>query len=159
MQILDIIVLALVVIMTIWGFVRGIVRQIGDLAALILGIVGANLFGSSFTAWIQSNSDWALLVCQLVAYISLFLFIYLTIRIVAGFIKSLTRLVRLGWIDSLAGGAFGAFKTLLFISVVLNVALMLTREADFWHSQALINSMSFETLKDFAPHILNLVWE
>ena len=75
MQILDIIVLALVVIMTIWGFVRGIVRQIGDLAALILGIVGANLFGSSFTAWIQSNSDWALLVCQLVAYISLFLFI------------------------------------------------------------------------------------
>ena len=77
----------------------------------------------------------------------------------AGFIKSLTRLVRLGWIDSLAGGAFGAFKTLLFISVVLNVALMLTREADFWHSQALINSMSFETLKDFAPHILNLVWK
>lgn len=159
MQILDIIVLALVSIMTIWGFIRGIVRQIGDLAALIMGIVGANLFGENVTAWIQTHTDWALLACQLVAYISLFLIIYLTIRIVASFIKSLTQLVRLGWIDSLAGGVFGAFKTLLLLSIVLNVALMMTREADLWHSQALSASMSFEALKDFAPHILNLVWK
>ena len=45
MQIVDIIMLGLVVLMTVWGMVRGIVRQIGDLAALILGVVGANLWG------------------------------------------------------------------------------------------------------------------
>ncbi len=159
MQILDIVMLALVAIMTIWGFMRGIVRQIGDLAALLLGIIGANLFGSVVTSWIQTNTDWALIACQLVAYISLFLIIYLTIRIVASFIKSLTELVRLGWIDSLAGGVFGAFKTLLLISIVLNVALMMTRDAEIWHTEALTQSMSFEALKDFAPHILNLVWQ
>ncbi|MBR6758328.1 MAG: CvpA family protein [Bacteroidaceae bacterium] len=159
MQILDIVILALVAIMTIWGFMRGIVRQIGDLAALLLGIIGANLFGSVVTSWMQTHTDWPLIACQLVAYISLFLIIYLTIRIVVSFIKSLTELVRLGWIDSLAGGLFGAFKTLLLISIVLNVALMMTRDAEIWHSEALTQSMSFEALKDFAPHILNLVWQ
>lgn len=159
MQTLDIIVIVLVAIMTIWGFMRGIVRQIGDLAALIIGVVGANILGASVTQWIQTNTDWALLACQLVAYISVFLVIYLTIRIVAGFIKSLTQLVCLGWVDSLAGGAFGAFKTILLLSIVVNVLLMIFRDADVWNSQALTQSLSFETLKDFAPHILNILWK
>ena len=40
LQVIDYIVLVLMIVMVIWGFVRGIVCQIGDLAALVLGIIG-----------------------------------------------------------------------------------------------------------------------
>ena len=93
MQIVDIIMLGLVVLMTVWGMVRGIVRQIGDLAALILGVVGANLWGGSIATLLVERTEWSLLLCQILAYVGVFLSIYLTIRIVAGCIKSITQLV------------------------------------------------------------------
>lgn len=153
----DIIMLVLVVLMTIWGMVRGIVRQIGDLAALILGVVGANLWGGAITLWLNGRTEWSVLVCQIVAYIGLFLVIYIAVRIVASFIKSLTQLVRLGWIDSLAGGLFGAFKTILIVSVLLNVAMLASKDSEIWRSPELAKSKCYETVKDFAPYILHLV--
>ena len=76
MQIIDIIMLGLVVLMTIWGMVRGLVRQVGDLAALILGIVGANLWGNQVTAQLLEHTEWSMLVCQFIAYIGLFIAIF-----------------------------------------------------------------------------------
>jgi uncharacterized membrane protein required for colicin V production len=54
LQIVDYIMLALLVLMTIMGLMRGIVRQIGDLAALILGVVGANIWGGEASLWVQT---------------------------------------------------------------------------------------------------------
>ncbi|MBQ5751127.1 MAG: CvpA family protein [Bacteroidaceae bacterium] len=159
MQIVDIIMLGLVVLMTVWGMVRGIVRQIGDLAALILGVVGANLWGGSIATLLVERTEWSLLLCQILAYVGVFLSIYLTIRIVAGCIKSITQLVRLGWIDSIAGGLFGAFKTILFVSLLLNLTMLVTKDADVWTSPELTQSVCYETVKSFAPNVLHHVWQ
>lgn len=159
LQIVDYIMLALLVLMTIMGLMRGIVRQIGDLAALILGVVGANIWGGEASLWVQTHTQWSLLASQITAYITIFLIIYLTVRIVAGFIKSLTQLVKLGWIDSIAGGLFAAFKTVLLVSILLDLAMLVTKDADWWNSPAITQSVCFETVRDFAPHILNLVWQ
>ena len=158
MQIVDIIMLGLVVLMTIWGMIRGLVRQIGDLTALILGVVGANLWGGEVATLLLNSTEWSQILCQFLAYIGVFLVIYLAIRIVAASIKSLTQLVRLGWIDSIAGGLFGAFKTILFVSVALNLAMLVTKDAKVWRSPALTQAVCYETLKNFAPQILHLVW-
>lgn len=158
-QIVDIIMLVLVALMTILGLIRGIVRQIGDLAALVMGVVGANLWGNDVTMWILNHTEWSLLACQIVAYATVFLTIYLTVRIIAGFIKSLAQLVKLGWIDAIAGGLFGAFKTILLVSILLNVAMLITQDAKWWKSPELTQSICYERVKSFAPHILNLVWE
>ncbi len=157
MQIVDIIMLGLVVLMTIWGMVRGLVRQIGDLAALILGVVGANLWGSNITNLLLEHAGWSFVVCQLVSYISLFLAIYIIVRIVEACIKSLTQLVRLGWIDSIAGGLFGAFKAVLFVSILLNLVMLISKDADVWTSPTFTNAICYETVRDFAPNILHLV--
>lgn len=159
MQIVDIIMLGLVVLMTIWGMVRGIVRQIGDLAALILGVIGANLWGGNMATILAKHTEWSLILCQILAYIGVFIAIYLTIRIVAGCIKSLTQLVRLGWIDSIAGGLFGAFKTILFVSLLLNLTMLITKDADIWTSPELTQSVCYETVKSFAPNVLHHVWQ
>lgn len=154
MQTLDIIILAIVVIMVIMGLMQGLVRQLGDLAALVLGVIGANLWGDELTQWIVSHTDWALIVCQILAYIGVFLAIYLFVRLIASFIKALTQFVRLGWIDSIAGGIFSAFKTVLFLSVLLNLAMAIFPDIELWKSPFLTQSMCYETLKGFALDVL-----
>lgn len=157
MHTIDIIMLALLVVMTIIGLVRGLVRQIGDLVALVAGVIGANIWGKACTLWIQAHTDWSLIICQALAYIGIFLVIYLTIRIVAHFIKALTKLVRLGWIDSIAGGLFAAFKTLLLVSMLINLAMVVSHNAEIWKSPALTQSKSYETVKNFAPRFLDVL--
>lgn len=159
LQVIDYILLVLMVVMVIWGFVRGIVCQIGDLAALILGIVGAHLWGSTCAAWVQSHTSWDGMACSVLAYIGLFLLIYLTVRIVASFIKSLTKLVRLGWIDSVCGAFFGAFKLLLFASMVFNVLLWVAPQASWWRDESLATSVSYPILRELFPWLLHVVWQ
>lgn len=157
MQTLDIIVLAVLVIMTIIGLIHGLVRQIGDLVALVAGVIGANLWGKACTLWIQTHTEWSLIICQALAYIGVFLAIYLAIRLMAHFIKALTQLVRLGWIDSIAGGVFAAFKTILFASLLLNLLMAILPNIELWQSSGLTQAMCYETLKNFAPQIFDVL--
>ncbi len=160
MQTIDYIMMAILAGFTIWGLFKGIVRQIGDLAGLILGVVGANLWGNEATLWLHNQMpDWSLLICQLLAYFGVFLAIYLTIRIITYFIHALTKLVKLGWIDSLLGGAFGAFKTLLLTSIALNLLMLITKDADVWRSKELTQAICYEPVKQFAPQVLHIVWD
>ncbi|MBR5843876.1 MAG: CvpA family protein [Bacteroidaceae bacterium] len=157
MEVIDIIMLGLVVLMTIWGMVRGIVRQVGDVAALLLGVICTYIWSKDITALLFERTGWSLLVCEMVSYAGLFFVIYTAIRIVSGFLKSITRLVRLGWIDSIAGGLFGAFKTILFVSLALNLAMLVTKDAKVWKSPTLTKAICYETVRDFAPKVLNFV--
>lgn len=159
MHTIDYIMLALLAGMTIWGLIRGIVRQIGDLAGLILGIIGANIWGGDFSGWLQRATGYQTIVCNVVAYISLFLLIYLTARLVASFIKALTKLVRLGWIDSVLGGLFGAFKVLLLVSVIVNLLMVVCPNARWWRNEEITGSVCYEPIKKFAPHVLHVVWK
>lgn len=158
LQVIDYIVLVLLLVMVIWGFVRGLVCQLGDVAALVLGVIGSHLWGAACSRWLQGVFSISTLACDLIAYIGLFLLIYLTIRIVASFIKSLTKLVRLGWIDAMCGGIFGACKLLLFASIIINVLLFLLPDASWWHDKSLTQSVSFAPLRNLLPWILQVVW-
>lgn len=157
MHTFDIVMLVLLVIMIIIGLVRGLVRQIGDLVALVAGVIGANLWGNTFSLWIQAHTEWSLIICKALAYIGVFLLIYLTIRLVAHFIKALTQLVRLGWIDSIAGGIFAAFKTVLFASLLLNLAIAITPNIELWQSPQLTQSVCYEKIKSFAPQMFDIL--
>ena len=153
----DIIMLGLVVLMTIWGTIQGIVKQAGDLLALVLGIVVANVTGPAATSWLIECTEYSLLTCQIASYMGLFLVVIIAVRIAVGFIKILTDKARLGWIDSLAGGAFAAFKIILLVSVLLNVAMILLKDNEIWTSPALTQSICYESVRDFAPFILHII--
>ena len=154
---IDMVVLGLVVLMTIWGAIQGLVRQAGDLLALVVGVVMANLTGPAVTSWFINSTEYSSLTCQIISYMGIFLVVTITVRIVVGFVKILTDKVHMGWVDSLLGGALGALKTILIVSVLLNVAMLLLKDNEIWTSPALTQSVCYESVKDFAPYILHLI--
>lgn len=151
------VVLGLVVLMTIWGAIQGLVRQAGDLLALVVGVVMANLTGPAVTSWFINSTEYSSLTCQITSYMGIFLVVTIAVRIVVGFVKILTDKVHMGWVDSLLGGALGALKTILIVSVLLNVAMLLLKDNEIWTSPALTQSVCYESVKDFAPYILHLI--
>ena len=151
------VVLGLVVLMTIWGTIQGLVRQAGDLLALVVGVVMANLTGPAVTSWFINSTEYSSLTCQIISYMGIFLVVTIAVRIVVGFVKILTDKVHMGWVDSLLGGALGALKTILIVSVLLNVAMLLLKDNEIWTSPALTQSLCYESVKDFAPYILHLI--
>ena len=151
------VVLGLVVLMTIWGTIQGLVRQAGDLLALVVGVVMANLTGPAVTSWFINSTEYSSLTCQIISYMGIFLVVTIAVRIVVGFVKILTDKVHMGWVDSLLGGALGALKTILIVSVLLNVAMLLLKDNEIWTSPALTQSVCYESVKDFAPYILHLI--
>ena len=151
------VVLGLVVLMTIWGAIQGLVRQAGDLLALVVGVVMANLTGPAVTSWFINSTEYSSLTCQIISYMGIFLVVTIAVRIVVGFVKILTDKVHMGWVDSLLGGALGALKTILIVSVLLNVAMLLLKDNEIWTSPALTQSVCYESVKDFAPYILHLI--
>lgn len=157
MQTFDIIILVLLAVMIVYGLVRGLLRQIGDLAALALGVIGANIWGGMFTSWIHTHTEWSPIACRMLAYAGIFLAIYIVVRLIAHFIKSLAQLVRLGWIDAISGGFFAAFKTILLLSILLNIAIIASPKQELWQSPELTQSVSYETVKNFAPQILDIL--
>ena len=154
---IDMVVLGLVVLMTIWGAIQGLVRQAGDLLALVVGVVMANLTGPAVTSWFINSTEYSSLTCQIISYMGIFLVVTIAVRIVVGFVKILTDKVHMGWVDSLLGGALGALKTILIVSVLLNVAMLLLKDNEIWTSPALTQSVCYESVKDFAPYILHLI--
>ena len=154
---IDMVVLGLVVLMTIWGTIQGLVRQAGDLLALVVGVVMANLTGPAVTSWFINSTEYSSLTCQIISYMGIFLVVTIAVRIVVGFVKILTDKVHMGWVDSLLGGALGALKTILIVSVLLNVAMLLLKDNEIWTSPALTQSVCYESVKDFAPYILHLI--
>ena len=151
------VVLGLVVLMTIWGAIQGLVRQAGDLLALVVGVVMANLTGPAVTSWFINSTEYSSLTCQIISYMGIFIVVTIAVRIVVGFVKILTDKVHMGWVDSLLGGALGALKTILIVSVLLNVAMLLLKDNEIWTSPALTQSVCYESVKDFAPYILHLI--
>ena len=109
---------------------RGLVREVTAIAAVVLGYFGTRLWGNAFAAWLLGQFQWPEPVCNLVAYSLLFLGITITLNIVGALLSKLLRAIHLGWANRLLGAVFGAGKWV----IILLVIIYLIGQADAqWH--------------------------
>jgi len=147
MGILDIALAAVVLLSTLAGFARGLVRTLFGLAAWIVGIVVAIRYADGLGAMLPDfGTSPAIMHAIAFALIA----IVLLIAISAGgwvFAKML-RAVGLGFVDRLLGGVFGLARGLLFlVAFALVAGLTGMAKRDWWQNSA------------FAPMLAAIVLE
>lgn len=146
---LDILILAVLGVGAFLGFKRGIVAQIGQIAAVIAGIAMGRVFGASLaTAFGGDNPSAFNYVCS---YIAVFVIAYAAVLLVAKVVRGTVHTLCLGIVDRLAGAVFKAAEWLLLLSIALNIYFLIsggegdTRQADKpWRAAAI----------DFAPAVM-----
>lgn len=121
MNAVDIAMLILLLLSAFSGFRRGFVLEIAGIFGAVVALGVAHLEYPDVRATLQQfapNSPWL----TVVAYLIVFLVVWGAIVILARKIRSLLRLMMLGWLDRLGGALIGLIQGALLVELLLYFA-------------------------------------
>lgn len=123
MTTIDLILLAIIGIALVTGWLRGLARQVGTVAGIIIGILVCRAFGSSIADYFVSHDSGNASIARACVYAVLFVLVYLGCNLLARLVSSILRTVKLGFLDRLGGAVMRTFLWLLFASLAINIYL------------------------------------
>ena len=125
----------LLVLPLLFGLIRGLMRgflsEIIAIVVVVLGVVGARYLSPAFTSWLLAQFAWPQGVCELVAYMLIFLGIAIVLSILAQLLNRFIRAIHLGWVNRLLGGLFGLAKYGIIVLVAVFI-MDKTNESFHW---------------------------
>ena len=143
-------IIIVVVVSAALGWRAGLLRQIGRVAGIILGIIACRMYGSQVAAYFISDeaTKGDVMMYTVLAYVLLFIAVYLAASIIAYLMKSLLEAVHIGILNRVAGAVFKICEWLLLISLFLNL----------WTAISPITSLEGNPVYDrvlwFGPYLL-----
>ena len=146
---LDIVILLPLLIGLVRGTMRGLITEVIAIAAVILGFIGAKIWGKVFSAWLLEQFTWPQPVCDAVAYALLFLGIALALNIAGRLLSKLLKAIKLGWINRALGATFGVLKWAIIVLAVVFCVNKLDQQFNFLQPELKQQSIIY-------PHAVNL---
>ena len=118
---LDILLLLPLLVGLVRGIMRGLISEVIAIVVVILGVIGAKLWAPPFSQWLLKQFAWQPSVCDIVAYVLLFLAIAIVLSILAKLLTKLMKAIHLGWANRIFGGIFGIAKFGILVLIVVFV--------------------------------------
>ena len=151
MNIVDIILLIIFAWFAYQGFKKGFIIELASLVALVLGIYAAIYFSDYAEDFLINNlnmdNDYVPITSFVITFIIVVIFIYAFGRI----LEKLVNMVALGFLNKLAGGAFGILKAAVFVSIFF---LILNHyNINFISVEKRDNSVLYSPIEGIAPFI------
>lgn len=116
---LDIVVLAIAIYSLFAGFKSGIVSQITQILALLLGLFFMGDLALLISPYIQNNTTIPPFWIIIIAYIVAFILIVLVVSIVGWVINLIFKLPILSWLNKIGGMFFSLLKYLLICALLI----------------------------------------
>jgi membrane protein required for colicin V production len=117
---LDLLLLLPLAVGTVKGYRRGLVLEAVSLLAFVLGVVGGLSLLSAAVPVVRSYLGELFGLLPLVAFLLVLVGIMWGVHLLGGLLKTAVHLTPLGVLDHLLGGAAGALKWLLGLSLLLH---------------------------------------
>jgi membrane protein required for colicin V production len=115
---LDAVIVIVIVWFTFAAFSAGIIREVVGIIALVVGVLAAGYYYDNLaeSVLLVIDDDTA---ANVIAFLVLFGAVALGGQLAAFLLKRMASLLALGWVDHLAGAAFGLLKGLILVEVFL----------------------------------------
>jgi membrane protein required for colicin V production len=153
MSFLDIILGSLLIFGLYKGIRNGLFVEVASLISLLLGIYFAVKF-SILTANILSGFvHWNPKTIQITAFILTFILVVIGISLLAKFLTGIANFAQLGWINSAGGGFFRVLKTILIVSIFLNLFEKINFNNTFAKKETLDKSIFYRPIQKTAGFI------
>lgn len=162
MDIIDGIILIITVVGLVWGYLKGLIGQVTTICGIVLGITACHLWGNWCTSVlieiIPESANWPepKYTTSAIANIVLFLFMYLSTKVIGAMCQSIVTKLHIGIIDRLAGALFCVFKYMLIVSIILNVWYMLSPDNTLFTKRHALNNIPFQITMNIAPALLGV---
>lgn len=118
----DIVCIVIILAGFVLGYKRGFLAQAGSVGGVILGIVFCNAFAERLSLRFISPDDSpeSILLAKVMSYVIIFVICYIVGRMAGSTLASLTKALKIGFIDKLCGAVFTTFEYALVFSIILN---------------------------------------
>ena len=156
---LDVLLLLPLLVGLVRGILRGLVSEIIAILVVILGVLGARFMMPDFSAWLWGKWEWPEAVCNVVAYVLIFLLIAIILSILAHWFTKFMKKIHLNWANRLFGGIFGMLKYGLIVLVVV-FAMDRTNQAFHWldNSPVVKTSVVYPKMVKTVNQLLGIKW-
>lgn len=156
---LDVLLLLPILVGIIRGLMRGLVSEVIAVSVVVLGAVGAKIWVRTLSTWFLTQFTWPLGVCDVVAYILLFIGIAVVLSLLSRLLTKFIKAVHLGWVNRLFGGAFGACKYGIIVLIAVFV-MDKTNESFHWLDDAPIvkTSIVYPRLVNVTHALFSISW-
>ena len=154
---LDIVILLPLLVGLVRGTMRGLITEIIAIAAVILGFIGAKIWGHVFSAWLLSQFTWPQPVCDAVAYALLFLGIAIALNIAGRLLSKLLKAINLGWINRVLGATFGLLKWAFIVLALVFCVNKLDQQFNFIQPELKKQSIIYPEAVKLADKALDYV--
>jgi membrane protein required for colicin V production len=117
---IDLVFLVVVGLMTIRGYLRGLVKEVLSWASLVLGILAAVFFYKNGAEFIRSKAmENVKYVPEILAFIVIFLIVFILFKMIEKVLKDIVNGIRLSGVDKLLGAVFGIIEGIAVVSLMI----------------------------------------
>lgn len=154
---IDFVIVALLFYGLVQGFIDGLIIEIAELAALVLGIWGAIHFSwwtaDKLQVWFDMQSHWTGIISFAVTFAVIITVIYLLGKLLDSLLKAMS----LGFVIKSLGAVFGVLKIALVLSVLFVFLNTIDEKKHFLPSNTINGSMLYNPIADLVPAIFPIV--
>ena len=116
---LDIAILVIISGSTLLGVVRGLIQSVAGLLGLILGAVFAGQIAAMIDPTLNQANIQHPPITGAAAFVIAFVLIVVGVEVAAGFLRVITKVLFLGWLDRLGGAVFGLLRGVILSMILL----------------------------------------
>ena len=153
MSFLDIVLGSLLVYGLYQGIKNGLFVELASLISLLLGIYIAIKFSDFAKEILSYFVHWNPKTIQIIAFIITFIAVIVAVSLLAKFLTGIADFAQLGWINKLGGGFFSVLKTILILSIFLNLFEKINFNNTFAKKETLDNSLFYRNIQKTAGFI------
>ena len=154
MNVLDIILIIPIIWLMYRGYQKGFIIELSSLVALILGIYFAINFSGFAADFLTRNFNIGDKYLSIAAFVVTFMVVVFVVFMVGKFLEKFIDILLLGFINKLAGAAFGIIKAVFLISVVLWIINSFDISRTIIKDSSREGSFLYEPIEQFAPSVI-----
>ena len=148
---IDILILAILAFSLFDGFKNGLIIEIAQLVALVLGIFGALKFSDYTAQKLEEVFNLTSSHMGLISFIVTFIVIVVLVHLMAQVIDKIFKMAAMGMIIRITGAFFSVIKTTLILSVVFVVLNTINSTKNFLPQEKMDESRLYYPISDIAP--------
>ena len=157
MESLDIVISILLLLIAVRGFIKGFVRELSSLVALVAGIYAAFFFSDIMAEFIQTMFNLHSKYLHLIAFAVTLILIMVLIAFVGKMLHKVVESLSLGLLNRIAGAVFGILKGILLLSLLIMLLNYFQLTNDLISGEKQNQSRFYHKIESFAPMLFNRI--
>ena len=147
MAIVDIVLLLCFIPAIVSGITKGFVRQVVEIAAILLGAWVAFHYSSLASIWLAQYIEAEKIVLHVICFVVILLFVAGLLTLLGRLLTKVLNMVSLGWVNGLLGLVFGIIKVAIILGLLVLAFEALNSALNILDADQLENAVVYGKLR------------